>query len=180
MPLEYVKWVENPDNGLLVQTEQEGFIFKLQYKPIEYIIAVQERRKRLPEATVTQARKELSGMQYFTFKIRPEKEDQALLDKTKMTVSEFDQRLGYFSFSMQKDLLLVDGQDSLPCLLFHHEPTYGLTGEETFLLGFDLPIEPSLYSPKELLYKDSFLGTGQVSVTIQEAALTSIPALNLN
>lgn len=178
-PLEYVKWIENPSNGLVLEKEQNELIFKLQYKPIEYVVASQERKIELPESVFAKAKSQMDGLQYFTLRLRSGNEEQPLLDKDRMTLEEYDQRVNYFSFGMQNDLVLFDGQDSLRCLLYHFERAYNLTDENTFLLGFDLPSNQEAINSKKLIYKDQFLGVGQIELTIDKANLSNIPQINL-
>jgi hypothetical protein len=178
-PLEFVKWIENPSNGLIVEKEKEDLIFKLQYKPIEYVVAVQERKRQLSKKVFEKAKSQMEGLQYFTFRISPADVNKPLLDKSRLTSEDYDRRINYFSFEMQHDLVLFDGQDSLRCLLFHYERAYNLNAENTFLLGFDLPNNQIPTGSKKLIFHDPILGTGQIELNIDQEDLARIPKLNL-
>jgi len=68
-PATYAKWVENQENGLQQTKTVEDYIFSLQYKPIEYMVALQERTPQLHTTVLQREKQKMEGLQYFNFKL---------------------------------------------------------------------------------------------------------------
>lgn len=177
-PLEYVKWVENDVNGLLVQQETETTVYTLQYKPIEYLVAVQERKQQLSKDVFDRVKSQMDGLQYYTLRVRSKEEKLAWLDRESLSEEDYLENVNHLSFGLQHELTLVDGQDSLSCLLFHWEQTNNIALTCTFLLGFDQP-EQSEVSSKKLVLEDDQLETGRIELTIRKEDLTKKPKMHL-
>ncbi len=179
LPGDYVRWIEDGTNGLMVRRQVEGYEFALQYKPIEYIVAKQERTDRLKAAIVKKERAEMEDMQYYTLSIQTTQEKKQFAESKE---SNPEAQATYFSGPMQEGLKLVDGTDTLPCLLFQYEPTFNLRPFSNFLLAFDLVREedgtPS-NEDKTLIFKDKFLGIGPIYITIKGRNLDHIPSIKL-
>ncbi|MGP8217331.1 MAG: hypothetical protein ACLQQ4_17315 [Bacteroidia bacterium] len=136
VPGEYVKWVENEQNGLKKKREIGDITFYAQYKPLQYIVCEEERKNDIPDTTAKRRASELNGMQYMTLKIALKDGKEELLRYGISSASDYDDRVNYFSFGMQQDLQLVESGDTLPCLLFHYERIFGLAPYATFSLAF--------------------------------------------
>lgn len=177
-PVNYVKWVENSQNGLRVSKTIMPFKITLQYKPIPYVIAMQERSPVLSRQTYEEEAHQMEGMQYFTLRIEVPGQSTPLLKYNLRQVDDYYDRVSYFSSAMQKDIFLVEGRDTFPCLLHHFERTYELAPYSNFLLGFSR----SQTSPadKTILFQDRVLGLPPVSLTISKDAIASVPKIKLN
>jgi hypothetical protein len=177
-PIEYVSWIENPENGMKEEKEIGDLSFTLQYKPIEFIALKALGPSAANEKTVKEAGKEYQGMQYYTLTINNNAGINDLLKYEVSDMQEYQQRVSYFSFDMQRDLLLVEGEDSLRCRLFHYERVYGLAPYATFLLGFDLPAKKSeKVRDKVLVYRERVFETGMLKFKIKAENLNNIPEL---
>lgn len=172
---DYIAWVENPENGCFVTKEISGLVFSLQYKPLEYEVMLQE-KSQLGLAEMKLETDSLSDMQYYTFRIGSA--DGSDVGRYNVqNDNEYYARLEYFALQMQNDLVLIDGQDTLPCRMFHFERTYGIDPRATFVLAFDA----NGHTPesKTLLYSDRAFETGPVLLTIESSDLAQIPELHL-
>ncbi len=175
-PVQYVNWVENPENGLRVSTAADDFVFTLQYQPIAYNVAREERQPTLSKALLEQETREREGLLYFMFRIAlANGQGGSLLKYRIQEPGEFEQRIAYCASAMQQDFSLAVGTDTLPCLLFHFERTYDIAPYSTFLLGFQKPADPE--QDLHLRYTDKLFGLEPVSLTIKAAALHSIPPI---
>ena len=173
---QYIAWVENPDNGLFVTKQMNDIVYSLQYKPHQYEAMLQEKRP-MSDAEMKSEVDSLSDMQYYTFRIGTltgaDVQRYNLADD-----NEYYARLEYFALQMEKDIQLIDGQDTLPCLLFHFERTYGIDPRATFVLAFDAKKKSS--GNKTLMYTDRAFGSGPVLLTINASDLAEIPELYLS
>jgi hypothetical protein len=183
-PVEYVQWIENTDNGLLVKKVLNKYTFELQYKSLDYVVLKDNFGKIFTGKEIKESESEIEDMQYFTFRISDEKGGDLLRDDI-TAVDQFSSRLAYFSNGMQKDMKLIENDDTLSCLLFHFERTYGVDPRSTFVLGFPLgkkdgkggaPAE----ADKVFLFDDHELGVGSVYITVTASKINEVPFLKLN
>ncbi len=180
----YVNWVEDADNGLSVKKQLNKYTFELQYKPLEYVVLKDNSGKAFTQGEMKKGTNEIGDMQYFTFRISDEKGGDLLRDDI-TAVDQFSTRLAYFANGMQKDVKLIENNDTLSCLLFHFERTYGVDPRSTFVLGFPLGKKdgkggmPSA-ADKIFLFDDHQLGAGPVYMTVGADKLNQVPLLKLN
>ena len=119
-PLQYMSWVENKENGLKVEKKIGEITFTLQYKPLEYVALLDLHKEQLNKQELEKKMDEYSSLQYFTFQISADTQ-QELLKKDVKGADDYANRINYFSFEMQKDLKLIENTDTLNCELFHFE-----------------------------------------------------------
>ncbi len=175
-PEEYVKWVQNPENGFRKEKIIDDLVFNIQYKPYEYIVCMEEQKQELQDSLVNKKIKELDGMQYYDFKIIL-KEGLGELLKYKLTSKgEYDKRVKYFAFNMQNDIQLVEGTDTIPCTLFHFERAYDVTPSSVFLLGFGVT-KNTLKQDKTLIVYDRTFGKGLIKFTFNQKDLQRLPKI---
>jgi len=172
-PVAYIQWVENPNNGLNVSKDIGDFQFQLQYKPYEYL-AIRELRKTEIEAADLQAKvNKMEDLQYFTFQLGKQNGSDIL--KSNIGASgDYSKNIEYLSFGLQRDLKLVEGGDTLACVLHHFERSYGITPTAKIVLAFPATTTPIA---KTFIYDDSHFGFGTVKMAISEQALTNIPKI---
>ena len=114
---------------------------------------------------------EYKGLQYFTFRISTESRTE-LLKKNLTETNDYYGRIQYFSFDMQKDLKLIDGKDTLDCVLFHFERVYGIAPYATFVLGFP---NSKQINDKTLFYDEKVFGAGRIYLTIRSKNIKRLP-----
>lgn len=115
-------------------------------------------------------------MQYFDLKILLKDNEGELLKAGLNSREEYDRRVKYFSFGMQQDIRLVDGQDTLPCVMYHFERAYDVTPVCTLLLGFERA-DKNAERPKTLLFYDKVFNNGLLKFTFKENRLQTLPKL---
>lgn len=174
----YRLWVENAENGLKVRKEIADFGFTLFYKPHEYIALAEH--EKLSAEQLKDRLKELEGYQYYTLKIETKKHDE-LMKAAATSELEYYQHLEYFISGMQNDISLIDGADTLPCVMYHFEQNYHLAPFNNILLAFKKNPDQAVTgtTDKTLLYNDHLLGTGTVRMTIKGSAIDNTPKLKL-
>jgi len=172
----YINWVRNPQNGLVKAKTIDDLKFTVQYKPYEYIVYLEERTDKVADTLLKRKVKELEGMQYYDLKILLKNSQQELLKSGLSTREEYEKRVNYFSFHMQQDIQLVDGNDTLPCALYHFERAYDVTPVCTLLLGFRKS-ESNAMKPKTLLVYERTFNKGLLKFTFKEKRLQTLPKL---
>ncbi|HTB06440.1 MAG TPA: hypothetical protein VK806_05750 [Bacteroidia bacterium] len=174
-PAQYVKWVEDEQNGLKKSKTIDDIIYTAQYKPCQYVVCEEEKKMAIADSTIKQEVSELGGMQYMNLKIELKNGSGEFLRYGISTREEYNERVNYFSFGMQKDVQLVDAGDTLPCLLFHYERLYSIAPYGTFLLAF--PKGKNIDGDKTLIIFDHVFNTGIVKLFFKGSDLKNTPQL---
>jgi hypothetical protein len=135
-PEQYVTWIQQGSNGLKKEKTINDIIYSAQYKPLPYIICEEERTAQIADSTLRKKTNQLGDMQYYNFKIELKEAQTELIKYGISTTTDYAARVNYFSFDMQRDIKLVQGGDTLPCLLYHYERVYNTGNFGMFSLGF--------------------------------------------
>jgi hypothetical protein len=135
-PAEYLSWVNKKQNGLNREKEFGEIKYNLKSKPIEYIVCNELRQDAISKNQFDSLSAELSGMQYFDFKISIEKFTKEFLKYHSDVGMSYEERVSYCSFNMQKDIKMVVDADTIPCVLYHFERAFDVVPYGVFLLGF--------------------------------------------
>lgn len=178
-PVEYVKWVEDEHNGLIKHKRFGRFKYSLRYKPTDYMIVKDAASETIPVSLYDSLKNVYSGFEYYTFSIHDTLSMDELLKTNLKSRSEYDERLLYFSFEMQKDIQLVSGTDTIPCSLLHFERTYNISPQANFMLGFPVTKENNP-GDKILIFEDKVFGIGLMKLKIKEEDLSEVPVLKIN
>jgi len=176
-PPEYVVWCQNKENRLKKQKEMQDIIFTLQYRPAEYVLCMEQKPQTISKNDLQKQLKELEGSEYFDFSIGLSSGQGELLKYNVSSTNEYTSRLNYFAFDMQRDLKLLDGDDTLSCTLFHFERAYDVAPYSVFLVAF--PKTKNTTSTKTFLYPDKIFGKGMIKFTYTKEDLSQIPKLKV-
>ena len=173
---DYMAFVEEPRNGLRKTKEIEDMVYTLQYTPLEYVIAMEKLKDTLSSEEVTKRKDELKDMQYFTLKIEAKNNNLELLRYKLESDEEYQDRVHYFSFDMQKDIYLMDGKDSIPCALYHFERNFGVAPYAKFVLGFETS-QGNVIEDKKFSLNDRVFNVGRINIKINKNSIKSIPKI---
>jgi len=105
----------------------------------------------------------------FRFRIRPTAEQAQALRAANL---HNEMGTSHFAFEAQRDFWMQSGQDSIPCLLYHHEPNHGISQDYTFVMSF-----PKLDrdQPLQFHYNDQVLGTGKLNMRLDPKSWSFSP-----
>ncbi len=170
-PVEYARWVENENNGLQISKTQGDYIFSLQYKPVEYIVAMQQRKPQIQSKLLKQEKEKMEGLQYYNFKIAKQSGGAVLSENT---VDIPDKEI-YLLSGMKKDLFLLEGTDTLYCKVFHFENSNGLTPYDNCVVAFEK--NKNTATDKTFLYRGNKLGIDWVKLDVKAEAINRVPNL---
>ncbi len=176
----FIKKVETAGSGLLMKKEIANVMFSVQYKPVDYILSKELMNHSLISSDLEKRRKQLDGYRYFTFRVKGKDEKDPVRIGT-LSQEEYDQKQGYLSSDIQRDFLLVEGKDSVPCSICHYEKTYGLSPFVTLVLAFkDSENRNKEDNELSFLYQDHVFGAGNIWMKISTGDLKDIPTVNFN
>lgn len=169
-PSELVKYVQSAENGLKHQVKSSELIYTALYKPVDYVICMEEGSEEISKQTADTKRKELEEMQYIDLKIETP-EGEFLQNGNP---EDYSRKINYCSFNMQKDIKLIEGSDTLPCGMFHFERTNDIVPYATFLLGF--PVK-NRDKDKILVINDKLFDKGMIRLIFKSTDIKKTPAL---
>jgi hypothetical protein len=165
-------WVENEDNGLRQTRKMDDMAFRLQYKPLDYLL----QQESVSLSNRAQRIKELEGMHYFNLTFLPNELGKGdLLKQAVGSQAEYQQALYYYSYQFNERLWLLQGQDTLPCTLFHFVRDHGLSPTLQFVLGFE---NKGINEDMQLVVHDDVFQHGLIKFSITKKQLHSIPTIN--
>jgi hypothetical protein len=175
----YIAWVEDEANGLLVTKTIGTYTFSFQHKPSAYVVLQEEKRTNFSSESWDSLCAEVADMQYYTLRIGIEGNK----DLTRFGLGndqEYYARQEYLATLMQGDIQLIDGSDTLNCLMYHYERTYGIDPQASIVLAFDNKKSGAASRNKTLYFNDNHFGVGPVMLTISAQSLSQTPELTLN
>ena len=164
---EYSRWIKDYDNGLHVKATHGHFVYDVQYVPGEW--------KNFQTASYSESGVDSTdGLQYYMLTIGGSVEGADLIDFGISSLEEKQRKLYYFSYLFQDDISLADGNELLPCVLYHFEKDAAMRKSRTFVLGFE---RTAIVSEEVTLNINSpWLGAAPVHIQISKR---NIPHLAL-
>lgn len=177
-PLEYVKYIEDSDNGLKITKEIGEVIYTLQYKPIDYLIALEQKINFIDKEVYRRRKNELQGMEYFTLELFPKENNIEVLNIGAIDKNEYNERLQYASFDLQNDIYLINENDTLDCVLYHFEQKYGLGTSVNLLLGFEKNNKSS--EDLTIVMEDKILNNGLIKFLLLKENIIELPKMKFN
>jgi len=172
-PSQYVSWIEDKNNGMEKEKKIDDIVFSVQYRPVPYVICEEEKKNEISDSLAKRRSAELSGMQYMNLKIEVPQGELLKYGLTKN--AQYEDRVNYFSFGMQKDIQLVEAGDTLPCLLFHYERVYDIAPYGVFLLAF--PKGKDAEGDKTLIFSDNEFNKGIIKFHFEGKDIKKLPQL---
>lgn len=185
-PVDYINWVNNPDNGLIVKHKSAEYSFSVQYRPSTLLALIETEPQYESQIIIDSVAQTFSGMQQFLFRVSLNSGSNDWLQASSQRFMDSEEQIKYLSFSMQNDFLLVKEQDTIDCTIFHFERDFGIRPFGTFLLGF--PIDKSqileIDTIKQIesfkvIYQDSAFDDKVVEFSFSSDDINKIPILKL-
>ncbi len=167
------KWVSDETNGLIQRVENERFIWEVHYQPLEYMIAKEAKGKELTKNEYDKIKERKKGLQYFKIKVQSKQTGNILTNSPTMQ-EENEARLQYFLNEFDKDILLIDNNDTLVSSLYHFERNYGALNHNNVLIAFK---NYSSKTDKKIVFLDRILGLGLQELTFRKEDIEKTPIL---
>lgn len=177
-PVDYVKWVKATDNGLKKIKEMSHYAFEVQYKPLDFIVAQEEKTNDLAEDILVKRKEELGeDYYYYNLRIKSLEGNLSPIGAGVGTNQQYNQRLSYFTFDMQEDLYLLEGQDTLPCTMYQFVRNYDVAPFVEFALGFKKKKKGPIQEDLTFVLEDRILGIGSTRIIFEEQVLNNTPKI---
>jgi len=158
----YISYVNDKKNGY-IQTEKIGDIeITAQYRTPEYMAIEDVGTDRLTTEALNKTLGDKKGAHYILLQIADANKKSDPLEQGISDKEHYFLRIGHLVSGIDKDVLLVDGKDTLPCSIHHFERSYHLTHYHTVLFVFERKTEEASDDLK-LIYNDHLLGLNKIN-----------------
>ena len=171
---EYIAHVESEEAGLLKKKQVDGWIYKIQYKPAEYILL----HERLDEKSYEQRKKDLTGTIWFNIAIQHADGQAGPLRYKAASHAEYEQRYNYFLTRAKDNLYVQYGTAKLYPINYLFETSYNIAPKATMVVGFALPEnETGVTRDIQLVYQDRLFHHGIIKTIFNKKDILSLPQL---
>jgi len=174
-PGEYMKWVNNRENNLIMSKTIDDIHFSILYKPTEYIVCKELDDKEIDKDKYENIKAQLGDLQYFDLRVQINDFNQEFLKYNLTSSAEYDRRVNYCAFQMQNDIKIIAGLDTISCSLFHFERAFDVVPYGQFILGFKKPTHST--GEETFVFYDKVFNKGIVKFTYDMPSLNHLPKL---
>lgn len=179
----YISWVEDEENGLKVNKTIGNFTYSILYKPMAYEALLRLRGETITDSSYKSALKMMDSLQFITLRIKAGNGTKELLKTNLGSSDDYYSRIEYCSFQMQNDITLIEGDDTIPCSLFHFERIYDIAPEAVFVMSFPrsrFAIDGQHKTDMILSFEDRLFDNGKINLGIQRSTFQNIPIVKIN
>lgn len=166
-------WMNDEANGLIKSIQNENFKIEIQYKPQEFLVSIEN--EGISNEQFIKKLKEKKELQYFNIKLQSNT-GEPMLKTAIESEEEKNLRLQYYIGDFEKDIFLIDGNDTLSCSLYHFERTYGIVPFNNISVAFENVSQGK--NDKTLVILDRALGFGVQQFKFKKKDIYNIPQLN--
>lgn len=119
----HMRFIQNPENGLVQKAMTKNYKYILRYLPKEYM-ALKELGAHFDKEKYNEYLKNYEAHHYFSLQIQPVQTGKSLAKVIEQGsgVENYPAVIQAIHFELQQDFKLIIGQDTLPCVLYHAEP----------------------------------------------------------
>jgi hypothetical protein len=178
-PQQYASWVTNEKHGLVIKKVMNGIEYKVQLKPLDFVALLEEGSNAIDRKKFEQDKKDMEGFEYFTFYISTSDHKKDVLSAYSNDQNDYFSRLNYFANMMQDDIYLQNGDEKVPCAMFHYERDYNLTPFQKFSIAFKLD-KQKIKTDQILVFNDRILNNTTIELPISKKAIKDLPDLKIN
>jgi len=171
-PTKLVEFVQSEENGYIKNKLIGNINYSSILKPIDYMIA----KKRIDENDPNLKASNFEDLQYFDLRIEVKDHNSEFIKYDLESPQQYEERVKYCSFEMQHDIKLIDGKDTLECVLFHFERAFNVVPYGHFILGFETK-NKKVIEGKTLCFDDHLFNQGIIKFTYSPSLLVKQPVL---
>lgn len=171
-PEKLIAFVDNKENGFIRIKTIKEITYSSVLKPTDYLLAQQI----IKEGNTALKKEDFEDLQYFDLRINVDGFNQEFIKYNLDSNGEYQERVNYCAFGMQEDIKLIDGKDTLNCVLYHYERSFDVVPYGHFTLGFEAKKSKTI-STKTLLFNDRLFNNGLIQFTYLPELLVKEPML---
>lgn len=170
-PYDLVVWVDDEQNNLIKKQVVANLEYKLQYRPVDYIIAREIKKNNINSLEYKERVKELEGMEYFKFTLTSLDSKKNVFEINNSEINKTE----YVSFEMAKDFKMIMNNKEIPCELYHFEQQNGIYQSINILLGF---VKPKTQTNEfTLSFENNLNNEGKINFYFSKDDIQEIPTM---
>ena len=178
MPDDYLKWMNDPSNGMVKQKEINGLMYEVKYLTPEVMALNELRKTNVGKEEFQNIRKQYGNMNYFRLRIY-DKGGGHIYNYLRKKRVDPDEVEAYYNYSAQKDWIVISGSiDTAKCTLFTFAKTYGASVEFDFEMGY-INRDSLRKGDMSLEYDDRVLNNGTLKFLFSSKDLQKIPQIKI-
>ncbi|MBI3518109.1 MAG: hypothetical protein HY062_01960 [Bacteroidetes bacterium] len=174
---EFVTWCADKNNKLNKSKDIADIRFDLSYRPAPCMAYLELRTETYDFPKFQEACNHYYDMSYFNFRLEVIDGTGELLKYKLQSPAQYEERVKYTSFEMQKDIYLVQGNDTLLPGLFHFERIFEVAPYSTVMLAFDNK-KFNKDSEFTIIYNDKLFEKGFVKFNYKNKQLINLPNIS--
>ena len=171
-PEALIAYVDDSEKGFVRTKVIREITYSACLKPLDYLLA----QKRIKEKNDSLKKEDFEDLQYFDLRINITGFAQEFIKFDLNSSDQYNERINYCAFKMQNDIVLIDGLDTLNCVLYHFERAFDVVPYGHFLLGFEANRKKSI-STKTLVFNDHLFNNGMIKFTFMPELMVKEPIL---
>ncbi|PZF74798.1 hypothetical protein DN068_00960 [Taibaiella soli] len=177
-PAGFIRYMEDPANGCCRTVETNAMIYKIQLATPQYM-ACRELINKTGSIDAELWKKrlaELDGTVFFIVKMaRKNKENTT--EGTSMTDQEHAAQMeAYYGQLAAADFSLIQNGSELQKLAYHFENNYGLSPENTIIIGFSVK---NVQKDLSLTFNDRYTHTPAIKAEFSQSTISQLPNIQL-
>lgn len=174
-PRDWVRYVENEDNGFKRTITTKDYTYIFQYKPAELVALKEAISER---GTLKKRIAELSNTVWFNVSIKSNNSQVNPLKNKVSSMGEYNERLNFYLYSAEKYFSFKYAGMETEKVGYFFENNYGLTPMDVMIIGFKIP-DKTPTSDMILEFDDQYNDNRLLKVNIAKNDLLKIPSLKL-
>jgi len=178
-PSEFVSWVKDPENGLVKTRQINDIQISLTYLPPAFMICNELKKENISKKELVELAIQYEDFEYYLLKIEALESGMELAKYQVSNRKEYEDRIKYYSFNMQNDLIVkLETGEEVPCELYHFERTYNITPYSSFLIGFS---KEFMANSKErtIILEEKVFNKGTIKFKWNTAEMNNIPQIEV-
>lgn len=174
---EFNDWFAATENPHTRSQQVGDKTYRLVHLPAQ-LLALREAGKDAGDSALKAAETLYSELEYFRLEITGTTAKGELLKQDVGNAGEYQRRVSYSAFGMEKDIVLVaDGTDSIPCALFHFERSFDVAPVASFMIAFDRK-RVTAADKLTFVFHDDLFRNGLLKFSFTKEELLAVPKLN--
>lgn len=173
---DYIAWFGKQDCPLAKTQEQDGYKYELRYQTADCLALKEIAEEELTNRKLKEELKARNGLYYFLLRITPTEE------KKQKFLEEESRSISWLSFGAKEDIKLIQGKDTLSCVMNQFEPSMGIMPYQSFNIGILKPEKEKQDNPNtdiKILFTDKVNSGKQIVFTIKASDFKQIPTYKL-
>ncbi len=168
---EYVEYVRNPKNGLVIRNSFGDMVVEIQYEPSDYLALKELRGIKLNDAEFAKVKERFQDYIYFKTEIYSNR-GMLFGSIDSLTKESYDSQL---KFHFNDYAYLVNCSDTLKCLMSQYDNTGGVGDRYSFEMIFEK--KELLSDSLKFHFQDKLMRTGieDFNFSISTDAIKNIP-----